>query len=194
MAKTPDPLKGPANTNPTDWRKWLVRGGIAVGVIVIAVFFAGTEGGQNDVAPEGVTEFPLAEIGREHVDGAVAYDLIPPPGGDHNAAWLNCGTYSTPVAPENAVHSLEHGAVWVAYNPDIGQDQIDELAGLGSNSVIVSPVPGLDTPIAAAAWGARQTFDNAGDPDIRQFIRFYQSAPYAPEPGAACVGGVGTPG
>lgn len=192
MAKTADQHR----TTPasTDWKKWLVRGGIAVALLAVAAFFAGTEGGQNDTAPAGVTEFDLADIGREHVDGTVAYPLIPPPGGDHNAAWLNCGTYSTPIAPENAVHSLEHGAVWVAYDPTISQDEIDDLSGLGSGSVIVSPVPGLDAPIVASAWGARMTFQSASDEAIRQFIRFYQSAPNAPEPGAACVGGVGTPG
>lgn len=197
MAKTTEKQR-PTAAAPAepgfDWKKWLLRFGIAAAVIAVGVFFAGTEGGDNDTKPEGVTEFDPAAIGRNHVEGLIAYDLVPPPGGDHNPAWLNCGTYSTPVPTENAVHSLEHGAVWIAYDPSIPQDQIDTLADLGSGSVIVSPVPELDAPIVAAAWAARQTFSDAGDDQLRQFIRYYQSGIFAPEPGAACAGGIGTPG
>ena len=44
--------------------------------------------------------------------------MKPPVGGDHNPVWMNCDgdVYKKPIPDVNAVHSLEHGAVWVTYN------------------------------------------------------------------------------
>ena len=39
-------------------------------------------------------------------------------GGEHFAAWLDCGVYDAPVPDEVAVHDLEHGAVWITYDAD----------------------------------------------------------------------------
>ena len=50
----------------------------------------------------------------------VAYTKAPPDGGRHDQVWANCaGTvYPDAVRNEHMVHALEHGAVWIAYNPD----------------------------------------------------------------------------
>jgi hypothetical protein len=47
----------------------------------------------------------------------VDYPQSPPVGGPHNPIWQNCGFYSKPVRDEYAVHSMEHGAVWITYSP-----------------------------------------------------------------------------
>jgi len=41
---------------------------------------------------------------------------LPPMGGTHNQVWQNCGVYETPLRSDLAVHSLEHGAVWITYH------------------------------------------------------------------------------
>lgn len=143
--------------------------------------------------PTGVQTF--ANLSRDHVPGPVTYPQTPPVGGAHNPAWLNCGTYTSPVPNENAVHSLEHGAVWITYRPGLPDA---ELTGLrttvaGQRYVILSPYPGLPTPIVASAWGVQLRLDNASDPRLAQFIRAYQQGPQTPEPGAPCAGGTGTP-
>ena len=68
---------------------------------------------------------------RNHQVGRIAYPISPPIGGDHSAAWQNCegDVYSAEVPKEHAVHSLEHGAVWVTYRPGLSQGQVDKLAG-----------------------------------------------------------------
>ena len=57
--------------------------------------------------------------GRNHREGTIDYPgKKPPSGGDHNPIPLTCGYYDQQPPDEYAVHSLEHGAVWVAYDPD----------------------------------------------------------------------------
>jgi hypothetical protein len=130
-----------------------------------------------------------------HVDGDVTYAQQPPVGGEHRAAWQNCGIYDNPVQEELAVHSLEHGAVWLTYRPDLPADQVEQLKGLvrGKTYTLLSPFPDQPTPIAASAWGVQLTADSADDPRLGQFISKYRQGSQTPEPGAACVGGVGSP-
>src|ERR687891_454587 len=76
--------------------------------------------------PEGVQSFSVLDQ-YHHTEETVPYSQIPPVGGPHDPVWQNCGFYDMPVRDENAVHSLEHGAVWITYSPDLPQDQVDEL-------------------------------------------------------------------
>ena len=80
---------------------------------------------------------------RNHKDGTLTYLTSPPVGGDHNPLWQNCmgDIYDQPIANEHAVHSLEHGAVWVTYKPGIPQDQINDLKKKvqGQDYMLMSP-------------------------------------------------------
>jgi hypothetical protein len=143
--------------------------------------------------PHGVQTF--ANLSRDHVTGPVNYPQNPPVGGPHNPVWLNCGTYANPVANENAVHSLEHGAVWITYQPNLPAIQVSTLRGdaHGQASVVLSPYPDLPAPVVASAWGVQLRLSDTSDPRLNQFISFYQQGPQTPEPGAPCSGGVGSP-
>ena len=68
---------------------------------------------------------------RSHVQTEVDYKDIPPVGGNHHPVWLSCNgdIYDEPVVDENAVHSLEHGAVWITYQPELAAEQIEILKG-----------------------------------------------------------------
>jgi hypothetical protein len=130
-----------------------------------------------------------------HVDGDVSYAQQPPVGGEHRPAWQNCGIYNREIQEELAVHSLEHGAVWLTYRPDLPADQIEALKGLarGKTYTLLSPYPNQTAPVAASAWGVQLTADSASDPRLGQFLAKYRQGAQTPEPGAACVGGVGSP-
>ncbi len=134
-------------------------------------------------------------LSRNHVTTAVTYPQTPPVGGDHDQVWQNCGVYDQPVKNENGVHSLEHGAVWITYKPDLPADQVAKLADAakGQAYVLVSPYPGLPAPVVASAWGKQVQLNSASDPRLDQFIRTFVQGPQTPEPGAACIGGTGTP-
>ena len=134
-------------------------------------------------------------LSRNHVTTPVTYPQVPPVGGNHAPVWLNCGVYTAPVANENAVHSLEHGAVWITYQPSLPASQVATLKADAKNQlyVIVSPYPGLPAPVVASAWGKQVQLTGADDSRLEKFIKAYEQGPQTPEPGAACTGGVGTP-
>ena len=98
--------------------------------------------------------------------------------------------YDAPVPNENAVHSMEHGAVWVTYRPDLPSDQVSSLQELLNGPYdILSPYPGLAAPVVASAWGKQLTLDVADDARLPAFLKTYRQGSQAPEPGAACTGG-----
>jgi len=141
----------------------------------------------------GVKTF--ADLGHNHVQGAVDYAQTPPVGGDHAPIWQNCGYYSQPIVKEQGVHSMEHGAVWLTYSPDLPPDQVGVLHNLAKSQtyVLVSPFPGLPSPVVASAWGAQLQLPSATDPELAAFVKFYREGPQTREPGAACSGASGTP-
>lgn len=146
-----------------------------------------------DAPIEGVEEFE--DLSADHVTGTVDYATSPPAGGDHNAVWQNCGVYAEPVSNENAVHSLEHGAVWITYSPDLPTDQVTALTAKaqGQGYALVSPYEDISAPIVLSAWGAQLAVDEADDPRVDAFLAKYLQGEQTPEPGAPCYGGTGTP-
>ena len=132
---------------------------------------------------------------RNHVSTNVTYPQNPPIGGDHSEQWLNCGIYNAPVKNENAVHSMEHGAVWITYQPGIGANQIAALkaAVAGKSYTVLSPDPTQPSPVTASAWSTQLNLNSASDARLGKFIAKYMQGPQTPEPGSPCSGGIGTP-
>ncbi len=129
-------------------------------------------------------------VKQGHVTTAVTYAQTPPSGGEHAPVWLNCGTYPKPVPNENAVHAMEHGAVWVTYRPDLPAAQVQQLRqAIPDTYAVLSPYPGLPAPVVASAWGKQLALTGPDDPRLDAFVRAYRQGPQTPEPGAACTGG-----
>jgi len=129
-------------------------------------------------------------VTREHTNEPVTYAQSPPVGGNHRPTWLNCGVYQQPVPDELAVHSMEHGAVWVTYRPDLPGDAVAALSeAIPDTYVVLSPREGLPSPVVASAWGTQLALTGADDPRLEAFVKEYRQGPQTPEPGAACTGG-----
>jgi hypothetical protein len=177
--------------------------GLIAGAVAVVVFAAAAIGyavvkvneanankveSVNEIA--GVTSAEYE--GGLHVDTTVDYAESPPIGGEHDPTWADCtGTvYDVDIRHENAVHSLEHGAVWVTYNRDqVSPADVETLAGLVENEAgrLMSPYEGLDSPISLQAWGHQLKVDSADDERIEQFADFLTlNSEFTPEPGATC--------
>jgi hypothetical protein len=191
--------KAPARTEPEpkrDTAKLIKRLGGAAVVVVLIVLIVIVSIPPEDVAagiPDGAVAVSVGD--PRHVDGEIPYDEAIPAGGEHNSIWLNCGVYEEPVREENAVHSLEHGVVWITHRADVATADLDTLRDIGRNrrKVIVSPNEDQATPIMLTAWGWRLDVESADDDRVLQFVAEFTSGAYAPEPLAGCTGGVGTP-
>jgi hypothetical protein len=133
--------------------------------------------------------------GGQHVEPTVriAYTHSPPMGGAHDYSWAACNgvVYPNPVRSENLVHSMEHGAVWIAYNPDqVTGDALKTLAAKVQNQpyTVMSPYPGLDQPISLQSWGHQLKLTDVADPRVDEFITALRTNSYVyPEAGASCA-------
>ena len=176
---------------------WLSGGVVVVGV-AIAVALVAASGGGSGKLPSGTSTF--AETNHQHVTGAVHYDRIPPAGGPHNPIWLNCGVYTRPVSNENAVHDLEHGAVWITYRPNLPAAEIVQLQQFveshyvgNERYLVLSPYPGLPATVVASAWGAQLRLKGPDDPRLAAFVAHFAGGGQGGEAGAPCTGGTGNP-
>jgi hypothetical protein len=179
---------------------------LAVGLLVVLVlgFYAikpivdpsaprGGDPSNNIPALSAVKTYDY--VGNEHTTDPVTYTETPPAGGPHDPAWEDCGVYPQPVRNENAVHSLEHGTVWVTYQPGLSAADVQKLeTALGTvkdKKTILSPYPGLPSPVVATVWNAQLDLDGASDPRLQDFLDFYGDGHTAPEAAmASCAGGV----
>ncbi|MFF3449364.1 DUF3105 domain-containing protein [Streptomyces sp. NPDC002667] len=131
---------------------------------------------------------------RNHVTKTVTYAMEPPVGGDHLQVWMNCNgdVYTKAVNNMNAVHSLEHGAVWVTYNSKASQADVKALAAKVRKTpyTLMSPVEDQKDPIMMSAWGKQRTVTGANDKNVDAFLAEFVQGKQTPEPGAACTNGL----
>jgi hypothetical protein len=169
--------------------------------VLVVSFYPGSQyhGTNVNRYMDGLTLF--SNPGQAPRQDDITYGREVPVGGAHHAIWLNCGIYDEPVQAENIVHSLEHGAIWLAYQPDLPSGQVEFLRDFvrqahqrfGKPFLILVPKPGLDVLVIVTAWQMQLELDNASDKRLVQFLRWYHKGLFTPEPEADCTGGVGQP-
>lgn len=149
--------------------------------------------------PEATTEItptvsvPVADLEATHISGGATYPQSPGIGGPHYPFWQNCGFYDVPVIEGSAVHSLEHGAVWITYRDDLPAEQIDALRELSESNdrLLISPYDQAES-LVLTAWGVQLRGDFAPtDAEVSSFIATYQDNPDLPEAGVSCESAAG---
>lgn len=175
-------------------QKWIVATIIVLGIFGLGFIL------YLNVRPQptirDVRQFPRPSAGHDNnVQYLFDAHPLPPAGGVHWEGWQNCGIYDEPVETPYALHSLEHGAVWITYHPDLPESEVEQLRRRvrGETHLLLSPYPNLQSPVVLTAWGLQLEVDSAADGRVNQFISRYQRGSQTPEPGASCDRGVGTP-
>ena len=166
-------------------RRRMILAGVAF-VILLGMAFIATRPAPPALA--AVATFP--DQGQEHVDpsGPVPeYNSVPPTSGPHAPQPAPCGIYRQDIPDVFAVHSLEHGAVVVRYNPTIPAGQRDDLEAYARDAgthIIVAPRSGLDDPIVLTAWTKLLRLSSVDRESIDTF--YGQYAQNGPERGVPC--------
>lgn len=173
-------------------RNLIVLGAILLGVAGLAfIMYLNV---RPDQPIEDVVQFPRPA--RGHDDTLVFDGLeLPPAGGEHYNVWQNCGIYDEPIQTGNAVHAMEHGAVWITYQPDLPAEDVAQLANITRSQtfLLLSPYEEQRSPIVLTAWGFQLEVESVDDGRIEDFIERYRLGPTTPELGGACTQGVGVP-
>lgn len=155
----------------------------------------GVELGPADEGIDGVVALRIES--HEHTESAVEYERQPPAGGAHSPAWLNCGFYAEQQPTESLVHSLEHGAVWLAYDPGLDPEAVAAVRDLTRSNakVVATPYESLpdEAAVVATAWARQLAVPEVPDPRLAEFIDAYLGGDSAPEPNAPCEGAIGEP-
>lgn len=150
----------------------------------------GTDDGSDppETLPERGDEQYIQDVeqfgsqGTEHVRGEVDYERIPPLSGPHHGGVVNAGYYEQRQSTEKLVHSLEHGAVVIYYDPDViteeARSDLQQRASTHTGtwtSVIV--VPSIqeepDAPYTLTAWQHRLRLDEYDSDAVTAFLAEY---------------------
>ena len=197
----PEHLAGPPAEPPGDPRgggarrhrgRIVVAGVAAVAVLAVAVLVPVLLTRLRAVPPDRTLDRVRVYRGlrNDHTPDAVRYAVTPPVGGPHDPEWLECGAYDHPVRDENAVHDLEHGTVWITYDGSLPDADVAALASRLPDNGILSPYPGLPSPVVVTVWGRQLRLTGADDPRLPLFLAAFGDGHTAPEPFASCAGGV----
>jgi len=147
-----------------------------------------------------ITDEPATSAAHVPACSELAFGAYPPSSGTHFSSWAAFGEYDAPVPWGFLVHSLEHGAVVLAYRcetecPELvaglravidahGDDPVCRLED-GPRFVLV-PDPDLEWPIAAVAWEHRYVATCLDPESLGAFVDEH----YGQAPEDLCVPGV----
>ncbi len=165
----------------------LIIAGAAILLLVGGVWWSNSlKNKQLSETIEGVKQYTQTE--RDHVQGEVVYEENPPVGGKHSQTWVACNgnVYDKSVPNEQAVHALEHGAVWISYQPTLSSEQIDALRKKVRGYTFMSPLAEQNAPVVLTAWNNQLSLQSVDDPRIDKFLAKFRQGPQTPEPGATC--------
>lgn len=120
------------------------------------------------------------------------YTSNPPTSGPHYGQTARSGFRDKEISDQYIIHNLEHGDIWIAYNPRIDDGIKNELRQFGATKVIITPRTANETDIALAAWGRLDAFNIENGvlqiERVRDFIKRYTGK--GPEKVLGASGGI----
>lgn len=196
---TPQPEQ-PASPGPSGSRRAIV---VVLGLVAALVVIGGAvlvpvlldedepEPSAGEPTLEAVEKF--SDLATTHTEEDQDYEQSPAAGGPHSGAWLDCGVYDEPVREENVVHDLEHGTVWITYEPGLDEESVAALEEVLPQNGILSPYDDLRAPVVVTVWERQLELTGADDPRLELFLEQFGAGETAPEPTASCAGGIDNP-
>ncbi len=154
------------------FRERLVRGMVIAALMVAAIYFFFL----RNQTPSDIGGFEVQTFTESggHEVGPIDYPMTPPVTGQHSQSVAPCGVHSTQIEDELFVHSLEHGAIGILYDPqqvevdDIGA--IESLVGEFDQRTIAAPYSGTETPVTLTSWGEVLRLDDFDEAVARDYI------------------------
>lgn len=173
--------------------------GVSIALIVYVTFFFGSGSGSTNVDASGIEAQPLPDQGddallqgveqfpsqgRDHVERGtdVNYSTMPPTSGPHYTGTVGAGFYEQRQSLGDLVHTLEHGAVVVYYDPAAltpeAEQSLKEWASVHTGtwkSVVVVPHPeeNPDAPYVLTAWRHMLEMDQYDPETVQAFLAEY---------------------
>jgi hypothetical protein len=190
------PPRGPASGGraASASRGMLIAVGGVVGIVVVTLiggmFVFAREQPLPQVTPAPSLLGEVVPMGPgTHVPVGGALEVTPgqpPAGGPHYAQPAPAGMYARPVPDGHAIHSLEHGIVWISYRPDLlSAEDLEALTAVAqahARDVLMSPRPENAAAASVVSWGRRL---NLASPVTRAAVEAFvvTNVDQAPEPG-----------
>jgi hypothetical protein len=176
-------------------RERLIRWVLIGGAVAFAAWFFLRNQAPGEIRGHEIEKFSVGASGQ-HVSGTVNYPMTPPVGGQHAAGAAPCGVHPSRIANENMVHSLEHGAVGLLYDPATADEDdiraLEDIVGDVDTNIFSAPFSGMETPVAIISWGEMMRLDSVDEVAVREYVREF--AGKAPESSTQeCTKGVDQP-
>lgn len=164
----------------------------AIGLVLVLAVFGGPGGGdQPGELPARGDQAVISQVetepssGNGHVQPGteIEYERMPPTSGTHYVGqWTSAGFYTEPQPLGKVVHSLEHGAIVVYYDPaqlspeaerDLERRARTHTGDWQSFIAVPNPEDDPGSAYVLTAWEKRLTMDEY-DPDaVRAFTAEY---------------------
>jgi hypothetical protein len=146
------------------------------------------------IAGHDIASFSTDNGGQQTHQGPYNYDpettgTNPPVSGRHDPTPAECGLHAEKIPDENFVHTLEHGAVAVLYQPDLDIadiKRIEEIVSGFDDKTLSAPYEGLETPVVVASWANKMPLDSVDADAIEEYIDTFRGEPPAPEAQQEC--------
>ena len=160
-----------------EFRERLVRGLVLAAVVVAVIWFFFWPKTPGEINGNPVREF---RADRDHTNDPVAYETLPPTTGDHSPSAAPCGVHGTQIPDELFVHSLEHGAVGILYDPqEVETSTIRDIEAKVEefdDRTISAPYPGTETPITLTSWTRLLRLNEYDEATVDEYIDAFRGS------------------